>query len=111
MQIVDAPQLGVHEHLIQTLSSMMVQLNALQAITNIESQDTAPDMQAIRSGLAALEQLTREALYEMRLTSDDVPLPELVGVTLAEALSRAVEETAETLALSSRITVSGEERS
>jgi len=47
MQIVDAPQSGVHEHLIQTLSSMMVQLNALQSITNTEAYDAAPDLPAV----------------------------------------------------------------
>ena len=110
MQIIDAPQSGVHEHLIQTLSSMMVQLNALQSITNTEAHDAALNLQAIRSGLAALEQMTRQVLYELRSADDDTPLPELTGLTLAEALSRAVEDTAETLGLSSRVTVSGEER-
>ncbi len=110
MQIIDAPQSGVHEHLIKTLSSMMVQLNALQAITNTEAHDAAPDISTIRSSLTALEQMTREVLYELRSASDDTPLPELVGVTLPEALTRAVEDTAETLVLSSRVTVSGEER-
>ena len=56
MQIIDAPQSGEHEHLIKTLSSIMVQINALQAITNTEAHDAAPDMHTIRSGLAALEQ-------------------------------------------------------
>jgi len=110
MQIAEAPQPGVHEHLVETLSSMMIQLNALQAIASAEAQDAAPDMQAIRSGLVVLEQMTRELLLEIRSASDDEPLPELVGVTLPEALSRAVEETAENLGLSSRITFSGEER-
>ena len=110
MQIIDAPQSSTHEHLIQTLSSMVVQLNALQSLTNTEAQNAAPDLQAIRNGLAALEQMTREALYELRSADDDTPLPELVDVTLAEALSRAVEDTAEALGLSSRVTVSGEER-
>src|SRR5579884_1468745 len=110
MQIIDAPQFSAHEHLIQTLSSMIVQLNALQSLTNTEAQDAAPDLQAIRSGLASLEQMTRQVLYELRSADDDALLPELAGVTLAEALSRAVEDTAETLGLSSRVTVSGEER-
>jgi DNA-binding NarL/FixJ family response regulator len=110
MQIIDAPQLGAHEHLIQTLSAMMVRLNALQSLTNTESLDAAPDLQAIRSGLAALERMTRQVLYELRSAYDDAPLPELTGVALPEALSRAVEDTAETLGLSSRVTVSGEER-
>jgi DNA-binding NarL/FixJ family response regulator len=67
-------------------------------------------MNALRSGLATLEQMAREMLYELRSIDDDEPLPELSGVTLSEALSRLVEETAETLHLSSRIIFSGEER-
>ena len=57
-----------------------------------------------------MEQITREAIRELRAASDDPPLPELVGVTLVEALTRAVEETAEALGLSSRVSFSGEER-
>src|SRR5207247_11083692 len=48
--------------------------------------------------------------YEVRAVSKDLPLAELSGITLAEALSRAVEETAEALKLSSRVIFSGEER-
>jgi len=58
-----------------------------------------------------VEQMTQEALYEIRSANDDdLLLPNLVGVTLVEALARAVEETAEALGLSSRITFTGEER-
>ncbi|HXZ05938.1 MAG TPA: response regulator [Ktedonobacteraceae bacterium] len=107
-----------HAHLIQTLSAMMIQLNALQLLVSkdmIDGIDVSPtyhfpDMDAIRNGLAILEQMTRDMLYEVRAVSDDVPLAELNGVTLAEALTRAVEETAEALGLSSRINFSGEER-
>src|SRR5215470_4097630 len=107
-----------HAHLIQTLSAMMIQLNALQVLVQkvtIDGIDDTPlyqipDMNAIRKGLSILEQMTRDMLYEVRAVSDDVPIAELNGVTLTEALTRAVEETAEALGLSSRINFSGEER-
>ncbi len=107
-----------HAHFIQTLSAMMIQLNALQMLVHndvIDGIDVSPtyhipDMDAIRNGLTNLEQLTREMLYEMQAVSDDLPLAELSGVTLAEALTRAVEETAEVLGLSSRVSFSGEEQ-
>jgi DNA-binding NarL/FixJ family response regulator len=107
-----------HVHLIQTLSAMLVQLNALQTILRDDTAGSPgespvphiPDMNAIRNGLVVLEQMTRDMLYEVRAVSDDMPLAELSGVTLAEALSQAVEETAEALGLPSRVVFSGEER-
>ena len=101
--------MNAHEHLIQMLSSVQVQLHSLQAL--LRNDETQPDVAAIRNGLNAAEQLTQEAIYEMRsVNDDDLLLPNLYGDTLVEALSRAVEETAELLGLSSRITFSGEER-
>ena len=97
-----------HEHLLQMLSSMLIQLNALQASVG---NDKGVDETALRNGLATLEQLTREMLYEVRSANEDLPLAELEGVSLPEALSRAIEETAEALGLSSRVQFSGEERS
>src|SRR5215470_2426144 len=87
-----------HAHLIQTLSAMMIQLNALQVLVREDMKDgidgsptsDIPNMDAIRNGLATLEQMTREMLYEVRAVSDDVSIAELSGVTLAEALTRAV---------------------
>ncbi len=118
MGLDDPTQQTDHAHLIQTLSAMMIQLNALQMLVQkdmIDGIDIAPtyhipDMDAIRNGLAILEQMTRDMLYEVRAVSDDVPIAELNGVTLAEALTRAVEETVEALGLSSRMSFSGEER-
>jgi len=118
MGLDDPTQQTDHAHLIQTLSAMMIQLNALQMLVQkdmLDGIDIAPtyhipDMDAIRNGLATLEQMTRDMLYEVRAVSDDIPIAELNGVTLAEALTRAVEETAEALGLSSRISFSGEER-
>src|SRR6266852_4026093 len=110
MSINDPSQQTDHAHLIEALSAMMLQLNALQAIVRDGTANGVPDINAIRSGLTILEQMTREMLYELRSVSDDMALPELSSVTLGEALSRAVEEKAESLGLSSRIVFSGEER-
>src|SRR6266700_1450486 len=118
MGLDDPTQQTDHAHLVQTLSAMMIQLNALQMLVHkdmIDGIDASPtyhipDMDAIRNGLAILEQMTRDMLYEVRAVSDDVPIAELNGVTLAEALTRAVEETVEALGLSSRMSFSGEER-
>ena len=84
----DPTQQTDHAHLIQTLSAMMIQLNALQMLVHkdvIDGIDVSPtyhipDMDAIRNGLAILEQMTRDMLYEVRAVSDDVPIEELSGV-------------------------------
>jgi DNA-binding NarL/FixJ family response regulator len=118
MGLNDPTQQTDHAHFIQTLSAMMIQLNALQILMNndmIDGIDVSPtyhipDMDTIRTGLSNLQQLTSEMLYEMQAVSDDLPVVELNGVTLAEALSQVVEETAETSDISSRVIFSGEER-
>lgn len=110
MQASDTAQTDhsdAHEHILQLLSAIMLQINALQSMTH---NHALPDVGAIRTGLVAMEQIAREAIHELRAASDDPPLPELVGVTLVDALTRAVEETAEALGLSSRVSFSGEER-
>jgi DNA-binding NarL/FixJ family response regulator len=107
MQTGDSSQQSGHAHLVQMLSALMVQVNALQSL--VRDEDTTTVLETLREGLATLEQLTRETLHEARSFDEDVPLAELIGVTLTEALSHAVEEAAETLGLSSRITFSGEE--
>ncbi len=103
----DTSQINAHEHLLEMLSAILLQLNALQTVV----RNDKADLNAMRKGLTTMEQITREAIYELRSVNDDIPLPDLVGVTLVEALSRAVEETAESLRLSSRVVFSGEERS
>src|SRR6266704_1024498 len=92
MQTNDISQQSSHAHLVQMLSALMVQVNALQSL--VRDEDTTTVL---------------EILHEARSFDEDVPLAELIGVTLTEALSHAVEETAESLGLSSRITFSGEE--
>jgi len=118
-QTNDAPpsQHTDHTHLVQTLSAMMLQLNALQALVRAETSQGGgtpnhdlPDIDALRDGLAVLEQMTREALHQARSIDEDELPTELIGVTLPEALSHAIEEAAERLGLSSHIAFSGEER-
>ncbi len=110
-----------HEQLLQTLSALLIQVNALQTLVEDEQLENMgkagiqqkqlllniQDMQAVRTGLATVEQMTRDALHVVRSDCDEMPLPELEGVTLVDALSRLVEETAETLGLSSRVSFSG----
>lgn len=107
MQSNGTVQPDAHEHILQMLSAIMLQINATQIVVR---DDRPLDVEAVRTGLSAMEQITREAIRALRAASDDPPLPELVGVTLVEALTRAVEETAEALGLSSRVSFSGEER-
>jgi len=98
-----------HEHLVQMLSTILLQLNSLQTI--VRNETVPPDLNVLYNGLTTIEQMTREVIYEIRSASDDdLPLADLVGLTLVEALSRAIEETAESLGLSSRVAFSGEER-
>src|SRR5713226_7390041 len=76
-----------------------------------EANTATTILDTLRSGLTAIERITRDAIYEIRSASDDDSLAiDLVGVTLVEALSRAVEETAESMGLSSRVAFNGEER-
>jgi len=84
-----------HEQLIQMLSSILLQLNTLQTMVRNETMPPVPpvplDLNTLYNGLNAIEQLAREAIHEIRASDDDQPLAELVGVTLAEALSRVIE--------------------
>ncbi|MBV9227915.1 MAG: hypothetical protein JOZ18_01285, partial [Chloroflexi bacterium] len=96
-----------HERLLQMLSALLIQVNALQTLADKEPDEAARDINTLRDGLLVLEQMARNVLFEVRASADDLPPAELEGVTLAEALSRLVEETAETLSLSSRVSFSG----
>ena len=105
---------SAHEHLLQQLSAMLIQVNALQTVVRGGADETPPtpaEMQELRQGLVVIEQITREVLHHVRSADESMPLPELVGVSLTEALTRAVEETAESSGLSSRVVFSGEEHS
>jgi len=93
------------EQLLQTLSAMLRQLGMLRSV--IRDEAASPDIPAIRGGLELLEQMTREALSIILASTEDILPPQLAEMTLPEALSRSVEETAERLNLSSRISFSG----
>jgi DNA-binding NarL/FixJ family response regulator len=109
-----------HAHLLRALSAMLAQIDMLQNIARGKSvegnaqvmQQSAEtgDLAAMRNGLAALEQMVREMLYDVRSVSDDLPLDGLPGMPLSEALSLLVDDAAETMQLSSRVIFSGEER-
>jgi CheY-like chemotaxis protein len=109
-----APPDSANEQLLQVLSALVIQVNALQTLVNEEAPETSIDAHAIRDGLSLLERMAREALYVARVSLDDVSPAELADSTLADALSRLVDETAEMLSISSRVSFSGvddEERS
>ncbi len=96
------------ERLQETLSALLIQINALQTLVDEPiAQVEQIDLPTLRDGLHTVEQMTHDALYAVRISCMQETLPELEGVTLAEALSRLVEETAETLHLSSRLSFSG----
>ena len=92
-----------HAELIQMLSAFLIQLNALQTFV----QEEPTDLPTLREGMNTLEQMARDALFVVRSADEDVSPVELEGVTLSEALSRLVEETAETLGISSRVSFNG----
>lgn len=107
MQIPEnEPQENAHARLIEKLTTMLLQLNTLQSM----AREDVTDINAIRDGLSTLERMTRTVIHELRMADDDMPLPDLVGMTLSEALSRAVDEAAEAAGFSSRVVFSGEER-
>src|SRR5579885_2686332 len=96
------------EQLLQTLGAMLRQLHLLQTVVQAEAGElAAPDMPTLQSGLEALERMTREALSVIITSTDDVLPPQLEEMTLPEVLSHLVEETAERLNLSSRLSFSG----
>src|SRR5260221_13513464 len=97
---------NTHEQLLQELSTMLLQLNTLQTLV----RDDAPDINTLRRGLTDLEQRTRSLIAEIRSADEQLPSADLAGTTLPEALTRLVEETAETLGLASRVAFFGDER-
>jgi DNA-binding NarL/FixJ family response regulator len=98
---------SANEQLLQVLSAILIQINALQTVVGEEALEAGNDIHTVYDGLRLLERMAREALYVVRAAFDDAPPAELVGTTLAEALSRLVEETAEMLSISSRVSFSG----
>src|ERR1700731_350480 len=100
---MQSSEIPPRENLLETLSNIAIQINALQSIAQPQQGDSLTSMQRVRQGLTTLEQMTREALYIARSTSEDLLPAELVDVPLSEALTRLVEGTAESLGLSSRL--------
>ena len=92
-----------HAELVQMLSALLIQLNALQTLVREETAD----LPTVREGMNTLEQMTRAVLFTVRAADEDLPPLELEGVTLSEALSRLVEETAEKVGVSSRVSFNG----
>src|SRR5579859_5983848 len=97
-----------HEHLLQLLSTMLMEINALQAqILPVARASTTVDRHTGSVGLSSprdasplyigiqtLEQLTREALAILRTLLEDQALAELEELTLAKVFSRLVEDAA-----------------
>lgn len=80
----------------------------LQAVMQAEAVETMPPaISAIRNGLEELERMTQEVLSVILASTDEVLPQQLEEMTLPEALSRLVEETAEKLNLSSRVSFAG----
>ncbi len=102
-----------HEDLLQTLSALLLEVHALQTLVppappiGQEAPDVVTDMDALSAGLKELDELATKALATVRSSLEEFPMPELEGVPLSEALSRLVEDTAERLNLTSRISFSG----
>jgi DNA-binding NarL/FixJ family response regulator len=88
------------QRLIETLSSLLIQINALHA-------QSAHDPERLNADLNMLGQIAREALYIARTLSETEREDALANTTLAEALSHLVEDTAEQQGFSSRIALSG----
>ncbi len=96
-----------HEQLLQTLSAMLIELNTLQMQVASPTEEVSFDVAALRESLDNLAQMTRELLHVVRMFSEELSLPELDGVSLADALSLMIDETVERLGLSSRVAFSG----
>jgi DNA-binding NarL/FixJ family response regulator len=98
---------STHEYLLQTLSALLIEVHALQTLMLPGRPAATTDVSALNEGLRELEVLATNALAAVRSSLEEFPMVELQGVTLTEALSRVVENTAERLNLTSRISFSG----
>ncbi len=109
-----------HERLLQLLSAMLLEINALQVkVLPVAYANTTGDRRTdivdlpgpeenstIRTGLQTLEELTREALTIIHALLQDQAPADLEELTLAEVFSRLVEETAERLGIASPVSSS-----
>ncbi len=96
-----------HEYLLQTLSALLIEIHVLQTLMLPGVPVATTDAGVLGEGLKNLEELATHALAAVRSSLEEFPIPELEGVPLAEALSRMVEDTAERLNLTSRVSFSG----
>jgi DNA-binding NarL/FixJ family response regulator len=113
MQTIDTSKSHHTENarLIRELSAMLAQLSVLQSIARPDAGETFSQTNLVRlqEGLSSLEQMARDMLYEASSAEDALSFTSLPDMPLAEALARAVDETAEAMQLSSRVVFSGEE--
>ncbi len=98
---------STHEYLLQTLSALLIEVHALQTLPLSGTTAAIADVSAFNGGLRNLEELATHALATIRSSLEEFPIAELEGVPLTEALSRMVEDTAERLNLTSRVSFSG----
>ena len=105
------------EHLLQLLSTMLLEINALQAkviplvyaSTTTDRRTDSVDLPGLQenstmqAGLQTLEQLTHEALTIIHAMLQDQAPAGLEELTLAQVFSRLVAETAERLGIASPI--------
>ena len=109
------PSAARNEQFVRDLGELLNQINTLQILAGGEQEEEtiAPirDPSALRQGLRSLAALANDILYEAQVGGSDLHLGALPqGLRLAEALSQLVEDTAETLGLSSRVIFAGQER-
>ncbi len=98
---------ATHEQLIQVLSAISIQISALQTQVGDGSQQQITDARTLHAGLTQSAQMVHDALYLARSEQAEETLPELEDSTLANALSLLIDQTAEQLNLSSRVSFSG----
>ncbi len=112
----DAANPSDHAHLLRLLSAMMAQIGALQHLVRDESADendgATPAIDKAPCAMVWRPWSRWRATCSTRCAPSAMNEPRMPCPTChwAEALSRLVDETAETLHLSSRVIFSGEER-
>jgi DNA-binding NarL/FixJ family response regulator len=72
-----------------------------------EEHENTPDLRELRQGLNMLEHMASDMLYSLQEAGSTILLAELPDGSVAEMLSALVENTAESLSLSSRVTSGG----
>jgi DNA-binding NarL/FixJ family response regulator len=110
-----------YERVLQTFGALLVELRALQALVQsatvdeqrsvVHSDSTAQapgiDIDALLAGLQDMQELISDTLAILRVDLTELAPPELYSANLDELLSRLVEESAERLGATSRLSFSG----